>query len=70
MLKDSLRNSPCPSYLKRGKLEENFPLTLTLSHQGRENYNNLHSYPQLYILTPVMGIALYDGKGSADIILM
>jgi hypothetical protein len=61
MLKDSLRNSPCPSYLKRGKLEGNFPLTLTLSRQRREYYN---------ILTMVMGIALYDGKGSADIILM
>jgi hypothetical protein len=47
-----------------------FLSTLILSHQGRENYNNLHSYPQLYILTTVMGIALYDGKGSADIILM
>jgi hypothetical protein len=38
-----------------------FLRTLTLSHQGRENYN---------ILTMVMEIALYDYNGSADIILM
>jgi hypothetical protein len=42
-------------------LRGNFPLTLTLSRQGREYYN---------ILTMVMGITSYDGNGSADIILM
>jgi hypothetical protein len=46
------------------------PPTLTVSHQGREDFTDLGSYPQLYILISAMGIASYGGKGSADIILM
>ena len=46
------------------------PLTRTLSHEVRENYNDLPGYLQLYILVTVMGIALYVGSASVDIIRM